>query len=347
MANSNASIATRMAVLRAGLAALVDYRNRKAQEAIAGTVSEEKTRWENPAGRLSMIFVAPEYMFMNACQPHLHNVTDDRFLGLTERNDIINALTDISKTYDSQLIFVPGSIAFKKPFYRQGDTSEILNARYSSVFDRIESGAAQFVSPTVNLEQAKAYSLSGQFQAGSNIYNALTTIDKLSILNTAIQAQDTNLQIGENKMYMFHRGKAIATYKKKCDFHEVLPGYPQPTIFVPGEKRGRATVGGVSFGLEICLDHCNGTLSSAGSSTGDLPVVHAVASAWVSLQGGNTVVRPGGYMVHASSNKDCSGIWRRGTGANAGGFLEGDKLDIVATTGGGQMNMAVAEIDFA
>jgi hypothetical protein len=345
MARSNASVAERLTAVRDGLTELVNYRNRKIQQARLGANAENKTRWDNAEGRLSLIFVAPEYMFMNACQPYLHNVTDDRFLNLTTRDQIINSLTEISKGHDVQLIFVPGSIAYKKPFFRQGDSAEEISARNARVLGRIESGANLYVSNSVSIAQARQVALSGAFDTPGASYPALNTDQKLQKFNQAYAATSADLHIGENKMYMFHKGKVIASYKKKCDFHEVLPGYPQPTVFLPGEKKGRATVSGVPFGVELCLDHVNGTLSSAGSVTGDLPVVHAVASAWVSLDGGNAVVRPGGYMVHASSNSGASGIWRRGTSSTGGGYIAGDELEIVATADG-QMNMAVAEIDF-
>lgn len=310
--NSNVPWANRLPLLDAAVRALVAYRDQLAGAAATGNDVKTKTLWANPTGRLSMIFAAPEYMFMAPCASGLSNTSDERFLDETANTQILTALQGISERYGAQLLFVPGSIAYKKPFLKANDCSEDIAARYAKVQQRLDLGAAQIESVytkagyTVDRNFARAQPLSSPMSGQA----ARTTDDKLSMLRKGANNRFRDTFLGLNKMYMYHRGKVIATYRKKCDFHEVLPGYTQRTIFVPGYKSGRATVAGIPLGLEICLDHGTGVLADTGSATGDLPFIHMLASAFVSIEPGNVRVRNGGYVIHASSEESVNGAWR-------------------------------------
>ena len=313
--NTHVPWATRLPLLTQAVQALAAWRDQTANAARLGADEKQRQLWSNPTGRLSMVFVAPEYMFMGTCATGLSNPTDDRFLSDNEHLQILNALTTISDGYGVQLCFIPGSIAFKVPFLQANDCAADIGARYAKVESGIQWGAAQIQQMAARQgvaftpAQARAWPLSGTMGGMA----ARTTDDKLNLLAKSANNRFANLYLGQNKMYMLHRGKVVGTYRKKCDFHEVLPGDVRHTIFIPGDTPGRSTVAVIPFGMEICLDHGSGVLSDTPSLTGSLPSVHALASACVPIDPGNVVVRDKGYVLHASSALKFSGAWRKTT----------------------------------
>src|SRR5262249_33923807 len=97
----------------------------------------------------------------------------------------------------------------------------------------------------------------------------------------ALDAGDVRF-LAKNEMVLYHRGRDIARYGKVADFNEVPaflqgPGVAQRTVFVPGARIGRATVGGVPWGVEVCFDHNLGVLSNTPTEV--LPRVHMLCSA--------------------------------------------------------------------
>src|SRR5882757_7079790 len=269
--NTNVSWAVRMPLLRAAVAGLARFRDQQVQAATLGADVKIRQLWANANARFSMIFVAPEYMFMAPCAAGLSQPTDDRFLDQNAQEQILTQLTAISAHYGVELVFIPGSIAFKKPFLKQNDCAEEIAARYARIEQRIDSGATEIKEYharkgiTITQQTARDAALSS-LMGGPGGFAARSTTDKLNLLKKGANNRFADTYIGENKMYMLHRGNVIATYRKKCDFHEVLPGYTQRTIFIPGHKSGRATVAGVPLGLEICLDHGVGVLSGTPTS---------------------------------------------------------------------------------
>jgi predicted amidohydrolase len=303
---------TRMWRLKDAVAALANFRDEQVQ---AAATQKDKGLWTNPTGRPSMVFVAPEYMFMAPCQSGLSKLDDERFLDTTARDRILAELQEVSEDYGTQLVFAPGSIAFKMPFLKGNDCAEEIAARHAKALARLEEGAARiqasYAAHGIDLPHGRDQPLSGNFRGRT----ARTTQSKIDQLSKAATNHYRDTFLGVNKMYLLHRGKVIGTYRKRCDFHEVLPGYTGRTIFIPGHKPGRATVAGVPFGLEICLDHGSGVLAGTSSVTGTLPSVQLVCSAAVELKPDNVVLREGGYLVHASSNENWSGVWRKQAGA--------------------------------
>lgn len=353
--NSNVPWKKRVPLLKEAVKRLRQYRDRQIAAADTAALTAKKgderdnalqtqRMWKNAGSRYSMLFVAPEYMFMGEVKSHLSDVSADRFLSEAAHREIMIELGDISESYGAQMVFVPGSTAYKTPFLKQGDKAPDIAARAVQVYNQLDWGAEQLKrswgeqGADIKLSKARRIPLAAPLSG----MPALTTKEKQQTLMTEAQAGFGSLFIGQNTMYMFHRGKVIGSYSKKTDFHEVLPGYFHPTIFVPGAKAGRATVGGVPLGLEICMDHGAGVLRAAPTKTGTLPSVHVIVSASVQTSTVNAQVGENGYLVHASSETSATSIWRHTTK----GFENAGEWDAAGPVGNGWLMTGVAQLDF-
>lgn len=127
------------------------------------------------------------------------------------------------------------------------------------------------------------------------------------------QAVEYDGYIARNTAYAFYGGSEVARYQKRSDHKEVFVNEwkKEYVIFEPGggpDGRGdlfRIEELGLTFGLEICLDHQCGYLRQSGNR----PDVHIVVSAETTIEPDHVSIPEGHYLVHASSDLEASGIY--------------------------------------
>ena len=324
------NLAGRVALLRAAVMRLKQYRDER-------IVASPSTRWDGAGGRPSLVLVAPEYMFVREGfqLAAARDLKRNRFLEKSDKDAVVAELQRISAEFGKQLVLVPGSIASREALPAPGaDRDERVQRAAQHIMTAALSMESFFPGRTEEelMEVATAGKLAGR--------TAMTPLDKFKKLSSALNTQKSTYYLADNVAYLLTNGKIVARYAKKGDFHERLPGASARTIYVPGIAAGRVTVGGINFGVEICLDHGLGALKNTQTVTGDLPRVHLLCSAEVNPQTANFTVREGGYFVHASSNLGYTVIQRK-RGANL--EAPGDAAD--ATVSGHTMRMGVIELD--
>jgi hypothetical protein len=113
----------------------------------------------------------------------------------------------------------------------------------------------------------------------------------------------------KNRTYVFFEGKKIVSFGKKINADDYFKDGEQG-IFVPGKKAGTTTVDNWKVGFEICADHGVGTLlDHLASASLDL---HIICSAEVPNEHPFYAIRDGGYVLHASSEEQHTGVYRKG-----------------------------------
>jgi hypothetical protein len=121
---SHLTIGNRVALLRFAVNVLKQYRD----QPIAAAPSP---RWGNVQGRPSLVFVAPEYMFVReGFQLSVaHDLKRNCFPEKPDRKLAIGEMQRIGSEYGKQLVFVPGSIASREalPAPGVGDRDERVN----------------------------------------------------------------------------------------------------------------------------------------------------------------------------------------------------------------------------
>jgi hypothetical protein len=327
------SINHRLALLRQALAELTRYRD-------ARMAADPGPKWKNHTGRPSMVFVAPEYMFLKEGYTHPQTQTQlrqNRFLEATDHQRIVDAFKAISAGYGKQLVFVPGTIASRNPI---PDDPGGANQALTSAKEKVVAGADYLQGQLDGYGQTERLN---RPEAGKLLGKApVTPMVKLFQLGNMLMRNHEGrpCYLASNVAYMFNDGRPVGVYYKRADFHEVLPGYArEDTVYVPGVKPGRATVGGINFGIEICLDHAYGALHHAPTVTGEPPRIHLVCSASVEFETANLLVREGGYLMHASSVAERTYICR---------WLKGwqfAETPAEIPIGAGLLRMGVIELD--
>jgi len=235
--------------------------------------------WAWSAGSPNLVFVAPEYLFAQSGTQHLLD-------GATHLQAILASIQSISAKYPHVLLF-PGTIAYRK------------------------SIAGQSVRARVNVYEDMIF-----WQKQTARPEQETNKDK--ILKIAMRGDD--FEIAQNKAYAYLAGKKLLEYTKRGDFHEVTRSDDNGRVtYVPGSQSGTLRAFDKSFGVEVCLDH---NLGYATRSGGDNFDVHIITSAAVDPVPANektvgSVNGKVGFVVHASSNKDCTQVVRWSSGKRA------------------------------
>jgi hypothetical protein len=305
-------------IVRAGVTALTNFR---ATRIAAHPVRD--VRWESPDSRPSMTFVAPEYMLAKAGNPPYA----DRLRTLAEKNTIEAEMKLLSSTVGAGLVLAPGSIAYFQDFantpqaLKEAQTQLGTGTEATKIALREHAAGIQSGGDLAQAERVRKWNPQKISLAG----NTTPTIQaKRRALNSgAVQ------YIAKNEIALFHKGRDVARYAKICDFNEVSPTRAH-TVFVPGAKIGRATVGGIPWGVEVCFDHNIGVLNNTGTTTA--PRLHLICSASVARNEAKSVIQPGGYLIHSSSDAAECGVWRRNTAG--AGFTATARLDLMSVSGG-------------
>ncbi len=216
------------------------------------------------------------------------------------------------------LVIIPGTVAWKKPFARlggkryQGGRAGIGIDAVDRVLARFDlCGALKPVSRAAEAQQSiqtaanrQGVALADPLSGPIGATNAPASQDKL---NAMVGMNEDQTYMARNTAYVLYAGGLRLKYHKNGDFHEVLDG--AQTIHIPGTYSGAAPVGNLVFGLEICLDHAIGILQPDGGPFGR-PHLHVISSAAVQRISQHTVTRPGGYLLSPCCNDAWSGVWR-------------------------------------
>src|SRR5262249_38714870 len=141
-------------------------------------------KWTNHAGRPSMVFVAPEYMFLR--EGFDLSTTQDfkrnRFLDAVDGERIINGLKALGAEFGKQLVFVPGSIASRKPIPRnRWDAEDVVESAKQDV-----RTGAEFVQGSLMGRTGKARMTSREAGEWAG-YEARTPRMKLHTLEGMLQ----------------------------------------------------------------------------------------------------------------------------------------------------------------
>jgi hypothetical protein len=224
------------------------------------------------------------------------------------------------------MILVPGTIAWRKRLERTGPAKPV------SRYDKAIAGVRfyqqrQRLGPDQRLAAELDFSRIGE----PNV-DAPTTRQKLTALTAARTLGPNNWgfdydpnvpeYMARNTAYVLLDGKVLLKYHKQGDFHEVLIG--KDTVHIPGKLDGRFQVTPTSpaqrtinFGLEVCLDHVFQTTGKEIAHLGKVDV-HIISSAQVPTEQDKLATTNAGYVVHACSNKEFSGVkgrtWYGGLG---------------------------------
>lgn len=273
------------------------------------------------------LFVAPEYYFSRSSNAHA--------ISETEKRNLVGRLATLSGGY-TNLILVPGSIAWKKPIVRPD-----LELRKKDSISGLRTGALKATSrldkfneqvkvsvrnelaliesvidreidevladPWMKLSEKKRVA-SREFRYEKREALAKKALDRLKTeqlqMTTNTSTAPERCFLARNTAYAFYGGREVARYHKRSNFHEVRVdesdgGY---VMFEPGGGPDGSgdlfEVDGVKFGIEICFDHSLGFLS--GFST-KKPHVQIIMSAAVKLVEKHVFVPPDCFIVHASS----------------------------------------------
>jgi hypothetical protein len=276
------------------------------------------------------LFVAPEYYFARSDSAHA--------ISETEKRAVVSRLSTLSGQY-TNLILVPGSIAWKKPVMRptaelrKKDPSSRLRTAELKLKSRLEKFEAQAKKSMINevmlidhaidreIKEILAdphMKLSEKKRVAASDYRserrfALTKQAQDKLLAATKKMKEnaesdlTRCFLARNTAYAFYAGREVARYHKRTNFYEVRAdesdgGY---VIFDPGGGPDGAgdlfEVDGVTFGMEICFDHSLGYLSQL---TAKRPQVQIVISAAVKLIDEHVFVAKDCFVVHASSQSD-------------------------------------------
>jgi hypothetical protein len=278
------------------------------------------------------LFVAPEYYFATSDTAHA--------IPQVEKEAVVGFVRGLSGMLPT-LVLCPGTIAWKKPLVRRGGhryssrTGQLKTtsragkaiarnlasgkAQKDLLQNRIDSQIRQDIRSTQNPHMVAYYESS---QHLGNVRDAAVKQAMKPIYNASemLRLKDENpdrVQIARNTAYGFYNGREVARYHKRSDFYEVLDSESDGgfVIFEPGggpEGAGsRFEVEHVKFAIEVCLDHQIGFLSQEG---GWYPHVQIIMSAAAQTVPEHAFIMDDGYIVHASSDADSTGFYRKRRG---------------------------------
>lgn len=290
------------------------------------------------------LFVAPEYYFAFSDVAHA--------ISQAAKDDLVARLRVLSTNYPS-LILIPGTIAWKKPVVRRGmeryrrDPTTGLRtttAKTSSRLTKFEQRVKYESLASVALAEHTADREIAELLRNTNLTSSQRTeysstayrTETIQIhLRRAVRNRQVALEgmqkrmdedpdrcfVARNTLYAFYEGREVARYHKRGNFNEVVASESDRgfVIFEPGggpEAAGdRFDIEGVSFAVEVCVDHTTGYLSQLSRHQ---PDVQIIVSAAVQLVPQHVHARRGCFVVHASSDRDATAFYQnRGDGVQA------------------------------
>jgi hypothetical protein len=263
-------------------------------------------------GKVKSIFMAPEFLFTSRDKSATTAMTR------VQRDVTLTNLQKIAQDSPSMLM-LPGTIVFK----------ESVSAKHKSLWTGAEGGQTYGAKATANLRNAAnpttRSAVSPRTYTGRSVFPPHTTkespshqpedlrafyttrAEELDAMekHVAIRQSKIDTFLVKNRTYVFFEGTKIFTYGKKCNCNDFAMDSEQG-IFVPGKKEGVTTIDSLNVGIEICYDHDRGVLSKYLSAK--VLDLHLIMSAAVPGSDVAFMVKPGGYVLHASSNPLFTGI---------------------------------------
>jgi predicted amidohydrolase len=264
-----------------------------------------------PGGTPKYMFVAPEYTFANPIREkkdqkfdHFYGV--ERYVEEKEKDEIYNELRAISKNYP-EVLLLPGSIAWRKPLTRAKDAKYVDKGKTYSAHKpgtvKTSSRADKAFNALLDHANYAAKLAGGDVDRDGG---ALDGHQTPTYIDKAVEVLDPSGYMAQNTLYGFLGGACVLKYAKQGDFHEVTSG--AKTTFIPGVYKGPFTIGALTLGIEICLDHVWGFVRPKINGTAE-PLIHLVISAYAKKQDHRkSQMKQGGYFVHCSSKYDYNEI---------------------------------------
>ena len=228
-----------------------------------------------------------------------------------DRDAIVQQVRQVSQKLQD-FLFVPGTIAFKKNLVRPDaqkrkmDPATAERTGALKTKPRAEKALAAFDN---------AWSVTDYKDA-----RPFGTMEKLAARKQQM-ANDIAFSgplLGEpfvfkNIAYVYLSGSIVYKYSKQADFFETL-GDPN-VHFIPGGRSCITDIDSIRFGFEVCMDHSlritgNSLASYKSKGLATLqkpPDIHILLSDYTDNQ--YFPMRNGGFMLHASTNKNCSAVF--------------------------------------
>jgi hypothetical protein len=259
-------------------------------------------RPDGPSAHLN-VFLAPEYLFVKA--------PDARALTMGEADTIECSIRDLSKG----MLLIPGTVVWKKPVDRGQDQYEKDSERGARALERRTAGHYK-VSRHEKALAAVETDLKSRLVISELEKNFVDRDLAHEAAKTKTQALASleSLSLVRNTAYGYHDRTRVLKYHKRGDFTEVLAkdaSGGSRAVFIPGAADGyfEVNVNGLTVpcGIEICGDHQTGYLSNA--SLDRTPLLHFITSAATFPVEKHIRVHASGYMVHASSRPEVSGVF--------------------------------------
>lgn len=265
------------------------------------------------------IFAAPEYLLsnQNSNQPvGLAGGGKYYARGITEqqKEDNVEYIKRLSGTYKN-LLLIPGTMAWLKPFDREAGIARHTSAEKATrkpgerLWPR-DLKATQAVLKAAKVATDHGAPTEGTGFIGPAAYGGRPVPFAPEKIAKIRRNQAENIQILRNSLYVIWNNAVLHKYNKVADYHEVLDMAAQPSVFVPGDlDRQTKKLFGKNFGFEICLDHAYNVLGfGKDRRLTDVVDIHVVLSASIDFE--DTEVSEGGLYIHASSDKDETGVWK-------------------------------------
>ncbi len=252
------------------------------EQAVADSYRDiQQSLQAHPVMSWQAVFLAPEYYFSKQRE------VNDRFFSQNIKQWVLHRLVALAKQYPKFLI-IPGTVLWTKKAYTTTKTvtpsgmdqeKHAVNAnRVAKAKTRIQN-AAPFGTET----QAKGWA----YQNNSSFSTTPTKmLDKADVMET---------RIAQNVAYVC-LGDQVIKYHKVGNYKEV-DGEQGNIVFVPGNIVGRFSVGGVKYGLEICMDHALGVLGSTINAPTDKVHIALIVSSYVSNKGSTSAA----VTLHSST----------------------------------------------
>jgi len=257
------------------------------------------------------IFIAPENLLMdsrpvgsvgNACA-----VSFKDFQAYCQEEKLDQMCTGVLPDLSHGILLIPGTVLLKKP----------LKSPTAFKLDRHESRlrscfAKQFTEGTEPFKTAVNQNM-------GRLKRKIEHIDE-KVKVSGLHENELDVQLVRNIALVFFDRQLVFKYKKQREYKVDK----QPTDefnkadkvehtaikFFPGYKEGvfHLNVGGasISCGIEICMDHNTGQLRY---TEGEKVHLQFIVSDRVTNKPENAVVKDGGYIIHASTDKDASGVF--------------------------------------
>lgn len=274
------------------------------------------------------IFIAPENILVDAkpleqSQEKASAVSFEDFKVFCQQDKLEDVCTGILPALSQGLLFIPGTVLLKKPLkskesLKLGEHEARMRSSYRAEYP---NAPKSFEQSFVDVEMKK-------------LEKKLEHIDRRTVGEKKNPAKDPDdVQIARNVALVFFDGGLLSKYKKRSEHKptkrtgELTSGDKEAHTaikFFPGYKDGvfslRLGDASLSCGIEVCADHAGGQLRYSQSA--QHLHLQFIVSDHVSNLERSIAVKKGGFIIHASTDKDVSGLFdhefkRTGSGAPA------------------------------